>query len=131
MDMRTPSTWERELYHYQKGNTLIAGLDEVGRGAWAGPIVAAAYIFYRVPQGVRVYDSKLMSESQRLRLAAELQHLGAWGIGQADSDEIDKVGLQPAQYLAYKRALAALPFQPDILLLDAHHERLWLQKRYD
>ena len=102
---------------------FIAGVDEVGRGTLAGPVVAAAAILPGpVPAEYEkiVNDSKLLSESQRQRA---FDWLVGWcvsyGIGASTADEIDAIGIVPATRLAMSRAIAELEPQPDHLLIDA------------
>ncbi len=102
------------------GYRRIAGLDEAGRGPLAGPVVAAAVVLprrYRLPG---LDDSKQVSESHRLTLFAQIvrRALGI-GIGSATEAEIDRLNILEATRLAMCRALRALPFPPDFLLLDA------------
>ncbi|MBI5302425.1 MAG: ribonuclease HII [Chloroflexi bacterium] len=105
------------------GLVHIAGLDEVGRGAWAGPVVAGAVILprdisRRALPGVR--DSKLLSPRQRAALVAPIRdHACACATGLATRDEIDELGIVPATRLAMTRALDALGLAPDALLIDA------------
>lgn len=116
--MKTTAAWDYELKHRQAGKQAIAGLDEVGRGCWAGPLVACAYVFHEVPCDIAVGDSKTFSEKQRKELAFQLVELGVSSIGEVSAEEIDLLGLQQAQYLAYERALHGLPLAPDMVLLD-------------
>jgi ribonuclease HII len=118
--MKQPCSWKWEQKYKKQGYSIIAGLDEVGRGAWAGPIVAAAYMFYTIPSDIEVYDSKALTAKQRQTLLEQLQALGVAGIGEATTLEIDKYGLQQAQYMAYRRAISRLPNVPHIILLDGH-----------
>ncbi|MCR4280674.1 MAG: ribonuclease HII [Candidatus Komeilibacteria bacterium] len=98
-------------------NKLIAGVDEVGRGAWAGPLVAAAVIFRTTPTVV-LKDSKLLSFEQRQQLAIEIKKFSWWAVGVVSNLEIDKYGLQPANILAARRAIDNLPCRPTALRLD-------------
>lgn len=112
---------ERELYH--QGYRLIAGIDEVGRGAIAGPVVAAAVILpfqANIPWLSLVRDSKRLSPSKRhtlfeLAQKAEL----AIGVGMVPRIEIDEHGIVKATQLAMSKAVENLPFAPDFLLIDA------------
>lgn len=115
--MKTSAGWEWEQ-KYATHHKVIAGIDEVGRGCWAGPLVAAAYVFITIPTDIVVGDSKTIPEKQRLILTEQLKTLGTYGIGEVSAAEVDQLGLQQAQYMAYERAIAALTVQPDILLLD-------------
>ena len=109
------------------GYRHVFGVDEVGRGTWAGPVAAGAvclpYDCKDLPvvlEGVR--DSKQMTPRQRERLVVRIKETAvAWGIGSATSAEIDKHGIVPATLLAMRRALAAANIQPDYLLLDSIH----------
>jgi ribonuclease HII len=108
---------------WQAGCRAIAGIDEAGRGAMAGPVVAAAVILPRDPlltiqlEGVR--DSKQMTPSEREEGRRCIQEVAlAWGVGMASHAEIDAYGLVPATRLAALRSLASLSIQPDHLLLD-------------
>lgn len=113
-----------ELSLWQSGSLLVAGLDEAGRGAWAGPVAAGAVILPAEPEilsrlkGVR--DSKLMSAAQRAAWEGEIKACAlSWAVGLAGNDEIDTLGIVPATRLAMHRALTQLVPQPVHLLLDA------------
>jgi ribonuclease HII len=115
-------TLERELQLMQSGHALIAGIDEAGRGAWAGPVVAAAVIL-NLPEASslrEVNDSKQLSARQRDRLyQIVIEHCVAYAVGQGSVEEIDAIGILPATRLAMTRAVAALNPQPDALIIDA------------
>jgi len=106
------------------GMLHLAGLDEAGRGAWAGPVSAAAVILpvdadlcVRL-KGVR--DSKQMTSRQRFAWASKIRRMAlAWGVGFASHTEIDAIGILPATRLAMQRALAQLAVPPQHLLVDA------------
>jgi ribonuclease HII len=103
-----------------RGYRTIAGVDEVGRGALAGPVVAAAVILddARPLRGLR--DSKMLLASERERLAlAVAARARAVGVGQADVHEIDALNIHHASLLAMRRALEALTLRPDFVLFDA------------
>jgi ribonuclease HII len=115
-------TFERALWKDDK--QWIAGLDEAGRGAWAGPVVAAVIIFPQFANleqnlwGVR--DSKQMNVHQReFWVEIVREHALAWGVGSAEHSEIDQLGILPATRLAMQRALGQLSATPDHLLIDA------------
>lgn len=122
--MKHVAQWDRELTWQSQGVRVVVGIDEVGRGAWAGPLVACAFGFFTVPTDILVTDSKLLTESQREALYTQLTLLGHWGIGQVTAQEIDDMGLQPAQSLAYERAINSMPQQPDIILIDGRADKL-------
>lgn len=113
-----------ELPLWTAGLVDVAGVDEAGRGAWAGPVAAGAVILpprsdlLAVLCGVR--DSKLMTPRQRARWALVVQATAAaWGVGLASAAEIDVLGILPATRLAMSRAIAALGRLPQHLLIDA------------
>jgi ribonuclease HII len=116
-------TYERRLA--RQGYGLIAGLDEVGRGAWAGPVVAAAVILPldrpRLAAALAgVTDSKQLTARQRERLAETIQSVAlAVGVGGAGAAEVDRDGLTKASFAAMERAVAMLSPQPEALLVDA------------
>ncbi len=106
------------------GALYVAGIDEAGRGAWAGPVVAGAVILPArddvITQLCKVRDSKQMVPAQRTYWAAEIRNVAlTWGIGFASNQEIDTIGIVPATRLAMLRALAQLTLLPDHLLIDA------------
>lgn len=103
---------------------LVAGLDEAGRGAWAGPVTAAAVIFSSekpIPIELkRIRDSKQLQPGCRAELEPLIKNLALdWGVGFASSKEIDEMGILPATRLAMIRSLADLDQTPDHLLIDA------------
>lgn len=103
-----------------QGARLIAGVDEVGRGALAGPVVAAAVILdlARVPAGID--DSKKLSRVMRERLAEEIRTSAvAFAVARVEADEIDRINILRATREAMCRAVTALSTQPDHLLIDA------------
>src|SRR3984885_4140832 len=106
------------------GSALIAGVDEVGRGAWAGPVVVCAAIaragFPAPPGGLT--DSKRLTAKRRSELAAELPAwVEAYAFGSASHEEIDAVGMTVALRRAARAALAQLPTNPDVVLLAGKH----------
>ena len=113
---------DRERRLLRAGHSLIAGIDEAGRGAWAGPVVAAAVIL-NLPEAAslrEVNDSKQLSPRQRDQLyQIIIDHCVAYGIGQGSAAEIDTLGILPATRLAMTRAVAALTPLPDALIIDA------------
>lgn len=104
----------------ERGFRRIAGVDEVGRGALFGPVIAAAVILdlERPIRGLR--DSKILDAGERARLAKEIQRKSlAWAVGAADAFEIDQVNIYQASRVAMTRAVNALSIRPDFLLIDA------------
>jgi len=115
--------FHHELALWGQGVRLIAGVDEAGRGALAGPVAAATLIFPPAPMlsqvlmGVR--DSKKMTPRAREFWASRLpDYAVSWGVGFAASEEIDALGIVPATRLAIKRALSRLNSMPEHLLVD-------------
>ncbi len=103
------------------GATLIAGADEVGRGALAGPVVAAACILNLddLPEGIN--DSKQLTRLQRERLAKEIrQRAIAYSISRIEHDEIDQINILKASLRAMELAIKALRPIPDYVLIDGH-----------
>ena len=110
-------TAERQLW--ADGDGVVVGVDEVGRGAWAGPLVVGAAVApkNRRPYGIR--DSKMLTEVERERSFDRIaQWCEAWAIGVVAHDECDALGMSAALRLAAQRALAALGVAPDRVLLD-------------
>jgi ribonuclease HII len=116
---------EREILG--SGARLLAGIDEVGRGAVGGPVSVGVVVIDahvgRAPVGVR--DSKLLSPHVREQLAPRIQKWArAYAVGHASAAEIDDIGIIAALRLAAVRALGDLPESPDRVLLDGSHD--WL-----
>ncbi|MFN8439641.1 MAG: ribonuclease HII [Caldilineaceae bacterium] len=116
-------TFEYEEALWQRGSLYVAGIDEVGRGALAGPVVAAAVIVPAFSQleGVwcQVRDSKQLSALRRQVLEKEIQQQAlAWAIGKVEAEIIDQVGIAEATRRAMLEAIARLAVQPDHLLID-------------
>jgi ribonuclease HII len=114
-------SFERALW--EAGLPTVAGIDEAGRGALAGPVAAAAVVLPS-EEGIMEYlkgvrDSKQMTASQRETAREKiLKYAVTWGVGFASSEEIDQIGILPATRLAACRALEALTPPPTHLLLD-------------
>ena len=107
---------------YQRGYQFIAGVDEAGRGALAGPVVAAAVI---LPENISIpglTDSKQLSASQRETFYAKIQRLAsAVGIGIVSNVDIDHVNILQATLQAMNTAISTLAPQPDYILIDGTH----------
>jgi ribonuclease HII len=108
----------------EQGYRLIAGVDEAGRGAWAGPVYAAAVILPLDGPDLRgaldgVTDSKRLSPARREMLLPAIQRVAlSVAVGTATAAEVDKLGVVPATRLAMQRAIGALLPAPHALLLD-------------
>ncbi len=104
---------------------LVGGVDEVGRGPWAGPVVAAVAVFHQ-PENLspflkeNIQDSKRLSKEKRIEIAEALKEVPhfSYSIGMASVDEIDQLNILQATFLAMKRATQELPASPDHLLID-------------
>lgn len=110
-----------DMLQYEKKYTgkVIAGIDEVGRGPLAGPVVACAVILNDNHAYYGLNDSKQMSKINRAKIEADLIDNVTFAIGIATVEEIDKVNIYEATKLAMLRAIDALPVSPDVLLIDA------------
>ncbi|MDP2124639.1 MAG: ribonuclease HII [Parvibaculum sp.] len=99
---------------------VVCGVDEAGRGPWAGPVVAAAVILdaARIPPGLN--DSKKLDAARREHLFAQLQESAEIGIGEASVEEIDRLNILKATMLAMSRAVAALGTAPHFALIDGN-----------
>lgn len=96
---------------------LLAGVDEVGRGPLAGPVITAAVILNEPISGLR--DSKQMSHKKREQMVIEIkEHAICYAYGRAESHEIDALNIHQATLLAMKRAIDALSIRPDEVLVD-------------
>ena len=110
---------ERELW--ARGADTVVGVDEVGRGSWAGPLSIGAVV---VPKGKRVYkirDSKMLTEDEREAMYDRIASWSyAWAVGHATQRECDELGMSAAQRLAARRALDALGCPVDHVLVDGN-----------
>jgi ribonuclease HII len=121
---------ERRLW--RQGHHLVAGVDEVGRGAWAGPLSVGVAVMEsavmklrsrRAPAGLR--DSKLLPEERREAIFERVgSWCAAWAVGHSDPEECDRLGMTAALRLATRRAFAALPSEarPDAVVLDGNFD---------
>jgi ribonuclease HII len=114
-------TQERALWRV--GHSIVGGIDEAGRGTWAGPVFAAVVVLSPVISNNRllgnVRDSKQMTARQRQKWAQIIKESCLdWGVGKATNKEVDRLGIVLATHLAARRALKHLKAMPDFLLLD-------------
>lgn len=110
--------FERELW--ESGVSVIAGVDEVGVGPLAGPVVAAAVVMGPATRIRGIDDSKKLSASMRERMAAAIRSCAqAIGIGTVEADEIDQMNIRRAALEAMRRAVVALPLTPEHVVVDA------------
>ena len=112
-----------ERQSYSRGFTCVAGVDEVGRGPLAGPVVAAAVV---LPQGFThsdIKDSKVLTSEQRERLLPSIRESAlCWGVGVVEVEEIDRINILQASLLAMSKAFRALRPVPDCLLIDGNQQ---------
>jgi ribonuclease HII len=108
---------EQELW--AAGYDTIVGVDEVGRGAWAGPLMVGAAILPRDKRVLGVRDSKVLAEKERERLFDRIgSWCTTWAVGAASQEECDELGMAAAQRLACQRAINGLEVKPDIAVVD-------------
>ena len=102
------------------GFVNVAGVDEVGRGCLAGPVVAAAVVLNPTRYVPRVCDSKTVTALERDRLYERITRTAvAWGVAAAEPDEIDRINIHQASLRAMQRAVNSLSPMPDFVLVDA------------
>ncbi|HEX5268355.1 MAG TPA: ribonuclease HII [Acidimicrobiales bacterium] len=116
---RGPPSLTLERAMWAEGHDVVVGMDEVGRGAWAGPLTVGAAV---LPTSRRVYgvrDSKMLTEDRREQLFDRVAGwCRAWAVGHASAAECDALGMSEAQRLAARRALAGLGLSADQVLVD-------------
>ena len=108
---------------------VVVGVDEVGRGAWAGPVTVGAVILHPDAPPVGVRDSKTLTPTARVAADAAIRAVARVALGDADAAEVDEVGLAAALRLAVARAVAAVLAGPDapadpVVLIDGPHDLL-------
>jgi ribonuclease HII len=114
----------RERHWWSQGAT-VAGVDEVGRGAWAGPVTFAALVLPSERRMYKLRDSKMLDPGRREELASRLHDFAEGiGIGHATNVEIDALGMSDAMRLAARRAVAALLVPVDVFLIDGNWNML-------
>ena len=121
--MNQMDLWELENAIYDEGYTLLCGVDEAGRGPLAGPVYAAAVILPRklVIEGLN--DSKKLTEKKREALFAVIcEKALSFGIARAEVEEIERLNILNATYLAMNRAIAQLSPQPTLALIDGNRD---------
>jgi ribonuclease HII len=102
-------------------NKLIAGVDEVGRGSWIGPVFSAAVILKKNIKKNLLKDSKKISAKKRKQLANYIKKNSIYSVGMASTKEIDKYNILQATLLSMKRAINNLKYKPNIILIDGTH----------
>lgn len=110
-----------ETEYKAKGYTVIAGIDEAGRGPLCGPVCAGAVILPEGLEDLGINDSKKLSEKKREALYDVIvEKAVAWGVGLASPAEIDEINILNATMLAMNRAVAVMGVAPDLLLIDGN-----------
>lgn len=115
-----PRSPRPDLTREQHHGGVVCGVDEAGRGPWAGPVVAAAVILNAtcIPSGI--HDSKKLTPATRERLHDDIVSCAHVGVGQASVVEIDDHNILAATFLAMRRAVEALPKLPSLALIDGN-----------
>lgn len=117
---RTIKMYREETILWMNGIVSIAGIDEVGRGCVAGPVVAGVVILPYDPHILGLNDSKKLTPSQREQLDEQIRHAAIdCVIGEVDAETIDRIGIAKATFLAMRQAICGLTFPPDHILVDA------------
>jgi len=116
---------------WSSGYSYIAGLDEVGRGSFAGPVVVGAVIFPKNCQLIKgVADSKLLKPKQREKLSVVIKDCAlAWAVAEVHVTVINKVGIGKATQMAFRKAIKSLDKLPDFVLIDAFYIKHLNRKR--
>ena len=118
-EIRLQSPLDHERGFWSRGILRVAGLDEVGRGPLAGPVVAAAVVLHPGSDGCGADDSKKLTAPQRAELAVEILRTAAGvAIGAASAGEVDRINIRRATALAMRRALRRLPLDPEHIIVD-------------
>lgn len=108
-----------ERIYWGEGRRIVVGVDEVGRGAWAGPLSVGAAVIPRDRRVYKIRDSKMLTEDEREALFDRIgEWVDDWSVGHASAEECDRLGMSEAQRLAARRALAGLESPPEQVLLD-------------
>ncbi|MEW5701973.1 MAG: ribonuclease HII [Candidatus Zixiibacteriota bacterium] len=111
--------WHFERHFWNGGIARVAGVDEVGRGPLAGPVIAVAVILDEHFDDPGIADSKTLTPAQRLALYPRIASgATAWGVGSVDPADIDRMNILRATFLAMRRALSQLPVVPQGVLVD-------------
>lgn len=129
---RNAPTLDLEFLHFADGCQHVAGLDEVGRGALAGPVAVGIAVVSKQVSAIpeKLTDSKLISKNVREDLIPQISNwVQDHSVGYASASEIDEIGIIGALRLAAKRAINQLTVLPDLIILDGKHN--WLHSQPD
>lgn len=119
LSKRVPPTRAIERELWDRGYDVVVGIDEVGRGAWAGPLTVGAAVLPRDRRVNGIRDSKMLTERDREKLYARVAAwCEGWGVGHASQTECDELGMAAAQRLAARRALDQLAVPPNAAIVD-------------
>lgn len=122
--MSQTDMWAIEHSLFEKGITIVCGVDEAGRGPLAGPVCAAAVILPHDADIPGLNDSKKLSDKKRRELFPIIKECAiSYGIAFADHQEIDEINILQATYLAMERAISQLTVKPDIALIDGNRAK--------
>lgn len=115
----TTPDWAYEREHWRRGHFRVAGVDEAGRGAWAGPVTVAAVILPGTAQDYPFRDSKQLGAGERAEYAAEVRRVAvSWAVEHAWPEEIDRLNILGATHAAALRAIARLDPPAQALVTD-------------
>ena len=116
-------TYDYENLYHEQGYAVICGVDEAGRGPLAGPVFAAAVILPDGLEDIGLNDSKKLTEKKREQLFDVIREKAiAYCVASADENEIDRLNILHATYLAMKRAVDGLSVRPDLALIDGNRK---------
>lgn len=116
-----------ERFLWDGGSDVVVGFDEVGKGAWAGPLTVGALVIPRDQRIYKIRDSKQLTESERESMFDRITDWSrAWAVGHATAAECDKLGMSDAQRLAARRAIIGLSLEPDHSLVDGNWDFIGL-----
>lgn len=123
-------TLDLENSFWVKGKNYIIGIDEVGRGSWAGPLVVGGVILpknFKIPKGLA--DSKLVPPKKRVELSKFIKSFAiAFSIAKIEPTIIDKIGLTKATHIAFRKVVRDISPKPDFCLIDAFYIKHFLRK---
>lgn len=116
-----PPNLDQERHYWERGDSVVVGIDEVGKGAWAGPLTIGAVVLPVAGRVNGIKDSKMLTPKVRENLYSRIDNWArCWSVGHASARECDELGMSDAQRLATRRALDELPLPVDRVLLDGN-----------